>query len=138
MPRSAEPIAHSSKPDQQRGERAEPRDHQRAGDGGAREQHHRQAGQDADLGFRQMQVVVDQRNDRRHRQDGQPQRDAREPEQQQRRSGRIEAAARRRCGTLATATIASSVKPAITKNIARGAPWSSSAPNSSGARMPAM
>ena len=70
--------------DQQGGQRAEPRDHQRAGDGGSGKQHHRQAGQDADLGFRQMQVVVDERDDRRHRQDGQAERNAREPEQQQR------------------------------------------------------
>ena len=51
---------------------------------------------------------------------------------------RDHAQAARRRGTLATATIDSSVKAAVTKKIARGSPWSSSAANSSGARMPAM
>ena len=126
-------------PDQQRGERAEPRDHQRAGDGGAREQHHRQAGQDADLRLRQVQVVVDQRNDRRHREDGQPQRDAREPEQQQRPQRRDHGSgARGGAARSPPRRSRAAVKAAVTKKIARGAPWSSSAPNSSGARMPAM
>jgi hypothetical protein len=74
--------AHGAKheSDQQRGQCAEPRDHQRAGDCGGGEQHHRQAGKDADLRFRQVQIVVDERDDRRHRENGHPQRDTRKPE----------------------------------------------------------
>ena len=75
MPRSAEPTAQNRRPAHQRRHRAEPRDQQRARDRGACEQRHRQAGEDADLRLAQMQVVVDQRDDRRHREDGHAQRD---------------------------------------------------------------
>ena len=47
--------------------------------GGERKQHERQSGQDADLGLRQMQIVVDQPDHRRDGQDGQPQADAGKP-----------------------------------------------------------
>jgi hypothetical protein len=60
------------------------RDQQRAGHGGEREQHRRQAGENADLGGVELEAVVDQRDDRRNRQDGEPQGGAGEPQQQQR------------------------------------------------------
>jgi len=72
--------------DQQCVPRTKPGDHQRAGDGCAGKQHHRQARENADLRLRQMQVVMDQRYDRRHREDREPQRHAREPQQRQRAS----------------------------------------------------
>ena len=64
---------------------AEAGDQQRAGHRGEREQHRGQAGENADLGRVQLEFVVDERNDRRHRQNGQPQAGAGEPQQQQRR-----------------------------------------------------
>ena len=64
----AGPAEHET--DQHGGDGAEPRDHQRARNGGAGKQHHRQAGEDADLRLRQVKIVVDQRDDRRHRQIG--------------------------------------------------------------------
>ena len=71
-------------PDHQRRAHAEPRDQQRAGHGGDREQHRGQAGENADLGGVEPEPIVNQRNDRRHRQDGEPQGDACEPQLQQR------------------------------------------------------
>ena len=67
-----------------------------------------------------MQIVVDQRNDRRHRKDGQPQRHAGEPKQRERAQRRHQSALR--FGTLATAQIASAVKAATTMKTARGSP----------------
>ena len=72
------------KPDHQRAAHAEPRDQQRAGHGGDGEQHRGQAGENADLGGVEMETIVDQRDDRRHSEDGEPQADAGQPQQQQR------------------------------------------------------
>ena len=69
--------------DRQRAEGAEPMHQQRARHRGEREHQQRQAHQEADLRFAQMQVVVDQRDHRRHRQDGDAHADAGEPEQAQ-------------------------------------------------------
>ena len=54
-PRNAPPSGGERKPDDQRRAHAEPRDQQRAGHRGEGEQHRRQAGEDADLGFRQAE-----------------------------------------------------------------------------------
>ena len=63
----------------QRRHDAEASDQHRARHGGDRKQHRRQARQPADARLRQMQVGVQQRHDRRHRQDGEPQTRAGEP-----------------------------------------------------------
>ena len=68
-------------------QRAEFRDQQRAGHRGQREQHRRQPGQDADLRLRHVQVGVDQRDDRRHRENRQAQPVAGEPQQRKRQNG---------------------------------------------------
>ena len=67
----------------QRRQRAEARDQQRAEHRRAGEQHLRQAGEDADLRFRHAELGADRRNDRRHREDGDAQTVAGEPEQRQ-------------------------------------------------------
>ena len=60
---------------------AEARNQQRAGQRRDGEQNERKAGENADLGPGQVELGLDQRDDRRHRQDGQPQSHAAEPEQ---------------------------------------------------------
>jgi hypothetical protein len=67
---------------EQRRQRAEARDQQRSEHRGAGKQHRRQAGQDPDLRFRHAEFGADQRDDGRHRQDGDAQAVAGEPEQQ--------------------------------------------------------
>ena len=61
------------KANHQRGAHAEAGDQQRAGNRGDGEQHRRQTGENSDLRRAQVQFVMDERNDRRHRQYGQAQ-----------------------------------------------------------------
>ena len=68
----------------QRRHDAETRDQHRARHRRDRKQHRRQAREPADIRLRQMQVGVQQRHHRRHRQDGQAQAGAGEPEQRKR------------------------------------------------------
>ena len=67
---------------------AETRDQQRSRHRRAGEQRHRQAGQDADLGLRHAKFVVNERNQRRHRQNGHAHAGAGEPQHQQAQYGR--------------------------------------------------
>ena len=73
--------AADQQPDDQRRHRAPACDQQRSRHRRDAKQDDRQSGQDADLGSGQVQVGLHHRNDRRHRQNGQPQAYSGEPEQ---------------------------------------------------------
>ena len=70
------------KSEQKRAQGSEPGNQKRSGQRRNRKQDYRQAGQQPDFRTRKMQIGLDDRNDRRHRQQREAQRGAEQPKQQ--------------------------------------------------------